>query len=134
VAVKSVVRHAIHATEIRAEGAIVAERQDFFTASTDSGGIKGSRTVMGSSQAEATWYIPQISEGTLALTNPGATTVQICIVLYREAGAPLLKRYTLAAHQSQMIRSANLVSGQQRIGLVITASSPVIAEYDASGY
>lgn len=87
---------------------------------------------MGSSQAAAIWYVPQMTEdgqGTLTLTNLNATPVQVSLVLYRGTGGPLLKRYMLAAHQSQAIRSANLVAVQQGVGLAVTAGSPVVVEY-----
>jgi hypothetical protein len=132
--VNAVVEHAIHATVLTADGPLVAERQDFF-ATTQQSTMRGSSTVMGSSQAALLWYIPQMTategiQGTLTLTNPGATTVQAQIILYRAAGPPLVKSYALAAHQCLIIAQTSLLGTKQEAGLAVSASSPVVVEHN----
>jgi hypothetical protein len=133
VRVNDVVKEAVHATEIMADGAIVAERQDFF--------MKGmfepqgtSSTVMGSSEAETAWYVPQVVEGKdmragLVLANMSAASVQIHVILYHTTGAPQAANYILTPHQYVMMTEMSMVAAEEDAGLVITASAPIIVEH-----
>ncbi len=130
--VNIVVAHAIHATILDADGPLVAERQTFF-ATPHQQIMRGSSTVMGSSQAAPLWYIPQMatdtnSQGALTLTNPGTTAIRAQVILYREAGPPLLKSYSLAPSQCLIIAQTSLLDPMQSAGLAVSASSPVIVE------
>jgi hypothetical protein len=133
VRVNDVAKDAVHTTEITASGAIVAERQDFFMQGMfEPQGT--SSTVMGSSEAETTWYAPQIVEGKdmrsgLALANMSAASVQVHMILYHTTGAPLAANYNLAPHQYVMMTEMSMVAAKEEVGLVITASAPIIVEH-----
>jgi hypothetical protein len=133
VRVNDLVKDAIHATEITADGAIVAERQDFFMKEMfEPQGT--SSTVMGSSEAETTWYAPHVCWDKdmlrgLVLANTSAASVQVHIILYHTTGAPLAANYDLAPHQYVMVTEASMITANAEIGLVVTASSPIIVEH-----
>jgi len=93
-----------------------------------------SSTAMGSSEAETTWYAPQVCSdkdmlGGLVLANTSAASVQVHIILYHAAGAPLSANYTLAPHQYVMVTEASMIMANEEVGLVVTASSPIIVEH-----
>jgi hypothetical protein len=131
--VKDVLKDAVHATEITADGAIVAERQEFFMkAMFEPQGT--SSTIMGSSQAETGWYAPQICsdqdmQGGLALANMSAVSVQVHLVLYQETGAPLAANYDLAPHQYVMVTEASMIAANEQGGLVVITSAPIVVEH-----
>jgi hypothetical protein len=133
VRVNDVVKDAIHTTEITADGAIMAERQDFFMQEMfEPQGT--SSTIMGSSEAGKSWYAPQISLDKdvlagLVLVNRSAAAVQVHIVLYQATGAPLAANYSLAPHQYVMVTEASMITANEELGLAVTASSPIIVEH-----
>ncbi|GHO92211.1 hypothetical protein KSF_022590 [Reticulibacter mediterranei] len=133
VRVNDLVKDAVHATEITADRAIVAERQDFFMKEMfEPQGT--SSTIMGSSEAETAWYAPQVCSDKdmlagLVLANMSAAAVQVHIILYHATGAPLAANYNLAPHQYVMVTEASIITANEEVGLVITASSPIIVEH-----
>jgi hypothetical protein len=133
VRVNDVVKGAIHTTEITADGAIIAERQDFFMQEMfEPEGT--SSTIMGSSEAGTSWYAPQVSSDKdmlagLVLVNRSAAAVEVHIVLYQATGAPLAANYNLAPHQYVMVTEASMITANEELGLAITASSPIIVEH-----
>ncbi len=128
--VNAVVKQALHATMIIANGQIVAERQDFFV---NVNGAQGSTTVMGASDDSTSWYLAQglTAAGTTAsldIANPGSLPTTVQVVYYQAKGAPIIKTYILQGDTRLTVNMTSDAGINNAVGVAVYATTPVVVE------
>jgi len=107
---------------------LIAERSMFWD-----GGYYGGHTEVAVSVPSAKWYFAEGSQGFfdtfVSLANPNTSVVSVTIAFLLEAGAPVVKTYTVAP-SSRLTVHAGAISELHgtSFGIVVEADAPIVAE------